>query len=75
MSYAYVRLQNLSLSYKLNNRLLEKSHIGGLKVYASLENFFTWTNWIGGDPETQQQRGNYRYPFYKTCTFGVNLTF
>lgn len=75
VSYAYVRLQNLSLSYKLNNRLLEKSHIGGLKVYASLENFFTWTNWIGGDPETQQQRGNYRYPFYKTCTFGVNLTF
>lgn len=75
MSYAYVRLQNLSLAYKLNSRLLEKSHIGGLKVYASLENFFTWTNWVGGDPETQQQRGNYRYPFYKTCTFGINLSF
>ncbi len=75
MSWAYVRLQNISLSYRLKKSLLERSKIAGLKLYVSAENLLTFTNWEGGDPEMKQTRTNYNYPFYKTYTFGVNLTF
>ena len=52
----------------------------GLTVYASGRNLYTWTNWIGWDPETRQDgRGGgsweSNYPFTKSYVFGLNVTF
>lgn len=64
--------------------------IGGLTVYASGRNLFTFTKWIGWDPESRQiARGSSswdatrgetvydssNYPMTKSYVFGINVTF
>ncbi len=51
-SRSFVRLQDISLSYKLNPAILKKLHIGSGQVYVSGKNLYTWTKWSGWDPET-----------------------
>ncbi len=80
-SWAFVRLQDLSLSYKLNPALLSKLNISALKLYFSCHNLLTLTNWEGGDPEKQQTRsepfdtGLFGHPTERSYSFGINLTF
>ena len=51
-SRSFVRLQDISLSYKLSPGILKKLRIGSGQVYVSGKNIYTWTNWSGWDPET-----------------------
>ena len=51
-----------------------------MTVYFTGRNLFTFTDWIGWDPETRQDgrgSGNWEdnYPMTKSYTFGINLTF
>ena len=70
--------------------MIQKMGIGGLQLYVSGRNLFTFTDWVGWDPEARQgARGNSswdstrgetvydssNYPMTKSCVFGVNLTF
>ena len=80
---SYVRLKNVTLGYTLPNAWLSKARIKNLRFYASLQNFVTWTNYTGFDPEASQQnqslifRGidNGVYPNSKAALAGVNLSF
>ncbi|MDT3387547.1 MAG: SusC/RagA family TonB-linked outer membrane protein, partial [Bacteroidota bacterium] len=79
-SGSYTRVKDMTLSYTFPERLVKAMHIGGLQVYASGRNLFTFTDWIGWDPEsTETQRGwdSYEnsYPMTKSYVFGINLTF
>lgn len=77
-SYAFVRLQDLSLSYNFRQAWVKKVGISNLKVYMACKNLFTLTGWDGGDPEVQQTLGtgySYGYPLSRTVSFGLNLTF
>ncbi len=75
-SRSFVRLQDLSLSYKLNKPLLDKLGIGGAKIYISGKNLLTFTNWDGWDPETGQGIGIADgYPVMKTYSLGLDLSF
>ncbi len=74
----FIRLDNLTLSYqfKLNNDLIKS-----LKVYSTINNVFTITDYEGIDPEIDiigDKPGvddeNY-YPFTRTFLLGLNLTF
>lgn len=48
---SFVRLQDVSLSYRFSQSLLNKLHLQSLQVYVSGKNLYTWTKWQGYDPE------------------------
>jgi TonB-linked SusC/RagA family outer membrane protein len=50
-SRSFVRLQDLSLSYNLDKKLLSRLNIESMQLYLSGHNLYTWTNWEGFDPE------------------------
>lgn len=53
---SFIRLDNISLAYKLPKELTERLHMNNIKIYASVRNVATWSadkNWkYFGDPET-----------------------
>ncbi len=71
---SFVRLQDVSLSYRFDQKLVKKIGFQDLQIYVSGKNLYTWTKWEGWDPETGQgvAAGS---PVLKSYTFGVDLTF
>ena len=45
---SYLRLKNVTLSYKLP---VSNSYIQGITVWGAANNLFTLTNYLGADPE------------------------
>jgi hypothetical protein len=81
---SFTRLKDVTLRYNLPQQTAGKIGIGGIQLYASGRNLYTWTNWIGWDPEARDvPRGNtvdgvndqLNYPMVRSFIFGVNLTF
>jgi TonB-linked SusC/RagA family outer membrane protein len=80
---SYVRIQNISFGYTLPTSALSRFSISRLRVYATIQNLKTFTNYSGYDPEigAYNQRAllmnidNGRYPQPRTFTFGLNLEF
>ena len=75
---AYLRLKNLSIGYTLPAKLTTKAGIERLRIYFAGENLCYWspfkTDYI--DPEQAMSANDARiYPFSKTVSVGVNLTF
>ena len=75
---AYCRLKNFTFGYTLPAMLTNKAGINRLRVYFSGDNLLTWTklrsNYI--DPEQFSSDANARvYPFAKTFSFGIDVTF
>ncbi|MGB3801853.1 MAG: SusC/RagA family TonB-linked outer membrane protein [Lewinella sp.] len=76
---SYVRLKDVRLSYQIPSPLLDRLGMEAFTVYIAGRNLYTWTDWIGWDPETNfSSRGSgdwtNNYPFVRTYSFGVNLT-
>ncbi|WP_114793223.1 TonB-dependent receptor [Niabella yanshanensis] len=77
---SFTRLKDITLSYNLPKTLTSRIGIGGLLLYASGRNLYTWTKWFGWDPEARDiTRGStndmINYPVVRTYVFGVNVTF
>ena len=76
----YFKLKQAQIGYSLPKNLTRKIFIENLRVYASVENAFTLTNYPGFDPEIMSS-GNAmgidsgRYPNNRNYIFGVNVTF
>lgn len=72
-SAAYMRIKNATLSYSFPQQLLVRTRfINGLKLYASCENLATFSSLPKGyDPESLK----WGYPFYRTLSFGAQITF
>ncbi len=49
---SYFKIKEIQLGYMLPTELTSKIKISSLRIYASLENFFTFTNYPGIDPES-----------------------
>ena len=89
LNMAYLRVKNLTFGYSLPKSLLSKVSVSSLRVYASLENFFTWDKLRGLpiDPEvingySMWNKENYNsgrtgegIPAFKSVSFGVQLNF
>jgi TonB-linked SusC/RagA family outer membrane protein len=79
MAYGYVRLQDLSLSYSFRQQALANKNIHRLRLYVSVKNLFTITNWVGGDPEIKQKLSTMLLsnfsPLQKSVLFGVSFSF
>jgi len=47
----FLRLRTVKLSYSFGSEILEKLRLRSLVVYATGQNLYTWTNYLGFDPE------------------------
>ncbi len=57
---SYLKLRNLSLSYRFNN-LLGVLRSGS--IFVAAENLYTWTNYLGSDPEFSYSYSDYMQGF------------
>lgn len=74
--HSFIRLQDVSLSYQLNQRLLSRTPVKSLQVYLAAKNLLTWTDWEGLDPETATTYASVNgFPVMKTVTLGLNVSF
>jgi len=78
----FFKFKQIQLGYSIPKSVLKKSFISSMRVYGSLDDFFTITKYPGLDPETAtttnaQQLGIDlgTYPTSKKVVFGVNITF
>jgi len=74
----YIRLKEVTLSYGLPSRIIEKiGFIQNARFYFTGSDLWEWTRIVDGwDPEAKRSvSGTSRYPFLRTFTFGLNLTF
>jgi TonB-linked SusC/RagA family outer membrane protein len=75
---SYARLKDVTLSYTFPQAALDKMRLGGLTVYASGRNLYTFTKWIGWDPENDfsfRGSGDWtnNYPLVRNYVVGVNV--
>ena len=76
----FLKLRQLQLGYTLPKSLTKKAYIEHLRFYVSGENLFTITGYDGIDPEFSRGVLNggidrHIYPFTRSYTFGVQLSF
>lgn len=77
---SFTRLKDVTLSYNLPKSLVEKIGLGGIQLYTSGRNLYTWTNWIGWDPEARDinrgsENDNLNYPMVRSFVLGANVNF
>ncbi len=75
---SFLRLQDVSLSYRLSENILKKIKFNKAEIFVDLKNMATWTNWKGLDPEflaiapVNQQRAT---PQVKSFIIGLKIGF
>ncbi len=80
---SFLRIQNVSLAYNFPRSWVENLGLGHVKIYANLQNLYTFTKYSGYDPEIGAYNqdvlltgiDNARYPSPRIYTFGVNVSF
>ncbi|WP_445736293.1 SusC/RagA family TonB-linked outer membrane protein [Mariniflexile sp.] len=77
---SYIRIRNIQLNYSINSNILEKLKIQQLKLYANVQNLFTWTKASGFTPEAGGSPTSFGvdgggYPIPVISTLGLSLTF
>ena len=73
---SFLRLKNVMLSYSFPQALLKRSRVfQGLRVYAQVQNPFTFTKFSGLDPEGTSNIYAAQYPMARQYTFGLDITF
>jgi hypothetical protein len=69
----YLRLKNLEIGYTFPSRILRKTGIQDLRLYANSSNLLTFDGVKIQDPE--QNRTGKDYPQRKVMNFGISVTF
>jgi len=69
----YVRLKNISLSYRIPSSLAETLRLRGARVYVSGINLVTWSSYLGIDPEVSGAFESSSYPAEQQFNFGIEL--
>ena len=66
-----MKIRNIQFGYTVPQNLTQMINVQRVRVYCSLENFFTFTSFKGFDPEVSGMN----YPTMKQCTLGLNISF
>ena len=74
-SRAYVRLQDVTLSYAFTQPWVKNAGINNFKLFLTAKNLATITNWEGGDPETGFRALEGRMPVMSSFSLGLNFSF
>ncbi len=69
---AYFRCKNIRLGYTFPAKITRKFYVENLKLYTSIDNAFTITDFPGFDPEIAANVG---YPAIRQYSIGLNITF
>ena len=79
---SFLRIQNITLGYKIPQMLLEKVKIQSARIYLSAQNPVTWSKYLGYNPEVSGYEGALTggvdygsYPLANTFIIGLNLGF
>lgn len=77
---SYFRIKQIQLGYSLPANLINKVKLSKARIYCSLDNFFTFSNYIGFDPAVMGIGSgagidNGQYPTPKKVTVGLDITF
>ncbi len=79
---SYLRLKNVTLSYDLPEKWVQKIGMRSINVYVSGQNLWTWTGYSGFDPEVSVRNSVLTpgfdfsaYPMSRTVMAGIKMTF
>ncbi len=79
---SFFKIRQMQLGYTVPQKITKKVFINQLRMFVSLDDFFTFTSYPGMDPETATSgsasgRGVDigAYPSMRKCMFGVNVSF
>lgn len=80
---SYLRVQNITLGYRLPKTLISKVKMNNLRVYVTVQNLYTFTKYTGYDPEVGSYNNSIRlmnvdaghYPNPRTILGGVSVEF
>ena len=71
---SFLRLRNLTFGYTFSPEALKKTLLTSLTLRVIAENYLTFTNWRGLDPEALSNLNN-GFPTPKILTFGIDANF
>ena len=71
---SFLRLKQLSISYNLPDRILQKTFLEGASVYIMGTNLLTFSKFKLWDPELNTNNGT-SYPNSRVISLGVNFKF
>jgi TonB-linked SusC/RagA family outer membrane protein len=79
----YFKIKQIQLGYTMPKKWMHSIGLEALRLYVSLDNFFTFTDYPGSDPETNASSNSSSamaldygaYPQAKSVSFGFNVTF
>jgi hypothetical protein len=78
---SFLRIQNIQLGYTIPRSLTGKIGVDQLRLFSSISNLYTFTNYTGYDPAASTGApigsgfDSGFYPAARTYTFGLNLNF
>ena len=81
---SYFKVKTITLGYNFPQKWMDRAKIGGLKVYFTVDNAFTFTRYSGYDPEVSMNAGpahakygtDFGYqPTMRSYMFGVQFKF
>ena len=80
---SFVRIQNITLGYRLPKTLISKVKMNSLRLYVTVQNLYTFTGYSGYDPEVGAYNNSIRlmnvdaghYPNPRTYMGGVSVEF
>ena len=77
---SYAKIKQIQLGYTFPQALTRKFHVDNLRIYGSLDDWFTFSKYPGFDPEVTGTGSSLgvdkgSYPTAKKVVFGVNITF
>ena len=68
---SFLKIKNIQLGYSFTKATFPSLPVERIRIYGSLENFFTFTKYDGLDPEVN----GVDYPAMKQAVVGINLSF
>ena len=66
-SCAFVRIQDLSLTYSIPKAIIQRIKLGNARIFGSVRNFYTFDKWADFDPESGS------IPMPRTYVFGLSF--
>jgi TonB-linked SusC/RagA family outer membrane protein len=77
---SYIKCKNISIGYRMPDRIMSRTPINSLRIFASVDNAFVFTKYKGMDPEIGSWDpfgagidGGF-YPQSRVFTFGLTVT-